>query len=155
VQLFKEYEIDISTEFDKASFETLSRAHSKEYISFVDSLSKSIGKNIKVDESISTRVANKKSFIGGTSSVDEPMCLPTKTTSTRNIKGRTRNKGNYKANSKNTKPPISLNTTSSSSSVVAAAAAAVVVPFTPHVQKAMFDKRDDEVKADEYCDTSF
>ena len=39
---FPEYELEISTQFDKAAVELLERAHSAEYIAFVDKLSKEV-----------------------------------------------------------------------------------------------------------------
>ena len=48
--LFRENELEISTQFDKAPVELLSRVHSPEYITFVDSLSKQMQRPSGADE---------------------------------------------------------------------------------------------------------
>ena len=80
---FGEHEIEICTQFDRAGVELLARAHSAEYITFVDNLSKRLQSD--------------------------------------------------------------MNTRSKSG----------VVPFTPQVQREMFNHAFGDLKKSEYCDTSF
>ena len=51
---FQDYELEITTHFKKASVEMLSRAHSAEYIAFVDSLSKQVQQQETQDNNNST-----------------------------------------------------------------------------------------------------
>jgi acetoin utilization deacetylase AcuC-like enzyme len=56
----REYEVQISTDFDKASLELLSRVHSAEYLTFVNNLSKELEKRSEQWENANSNSSNSK-----------------------------------------------------------------------------------------------
>jgi acetoin utilization deacetylase AcuC-like enzyme len=92
LQEFPSHELDISSCFEKASVELLSRVHSHEYITFVDNLSKKIQEGGSGPDGSATQSATGEG---------------------------------------------------------------AVIPFTPHVQKAMFSQAQDQLKSPDFSDTAF
>ena len=71
-QLMNKREITISSEFDRASLELLSRVHSTEYLAFVNDLSKELGRT-KLNGSKESGIEKKHSVIPFTPMVQRSM----------------------------------------------------------------------------------